>query len=59
MLWLIGFGCAQEFSAGGTDDLYLEERELALRAQQQAEQKRLASVPGLIPQRLTLDDMGD
>jgi exportin-1 len=48
----------QEFS-GDNDDLYLEEKEAALVAAREAENKRQQAVPGLIPQNQLPDEMND
>jgi len=51
----------KEFSTGDNQELYLEEKEAALQAAREAEAKRAASIPGLIPQSQLPDDqfMGD
>jgi len=48
----------KEFS-GDNEELFLEEKEAANAAAQAAEQKRVASVPGLLPQNQIPDDMND
>ncbi len=48
----------KEFT-GDNEELYLEEKEAASAAAQAAEQKRAASIPGLLPQIQVLDDMND
>ena len=48
----------KEFS--DADELYIEEKEAAMAAAKAAEQKRMASVPGLLPQSdVPHDDMND
>lgn len=48
----------QEFS-GDNEDLYLEEKEAALAAAKEAENKRVMAIPGLIPPNEQPDDMND
>ena len=50
----------KQFSSGDNADLFLEEKEAQQAAEQAAEQKRLTSVPGLLPQNQVLqDEMND
>jgi len=49
----------KEFTSGNNEELYEEEKEAANAVAQAVEQKRVSSVPGLLPQSQLPDDMND